>query len=369
MRRRLMLAAVVAMVAAACGSSGGGEDLQAAIDACEPGQTDGDLNLYNWSEYIDPELIPEFESEYGVDVVETFYDSNETALAQLEAGGAPYDVVIPSDYMVSTLIGAGLLARLNRDAIPNMANLHPTFASNLPFDPEGEYSAPYQWGTTGIGFSYEFVDPTDGVSWAVIFDPEVNSAYAGKISILNDEREALGAALKYLGYSLNTTSEEELQAAVDVIKAAKDSIATFDSDAYDDLLVNGDTVVAHGWNGGFFAAFDEGDLWEEFGYAIPIEGGVAWVDNMVVPTVAEHPCTAHTFIDFILDAENGAQLTNFTFYASPNQAAEEFILPEILEDPAIYPPQEMLTNGSLEFIADLGDFAVNYADAFVEAKS
>lgn len=370
MRRRLWaLAGVVAMLVAACGGSGGGEELQAAIDACEPGQTDGDLNLYNWSEYIDPGLVEAFQTEYGVGVVETFYDSNETALAQLEAGGAPYDVIIPSDYMVSTMIGAELLARLNKDAIPNTANLNPTFASGLPFDPLAEYTAPYQWGTTGIGFSYEFVDPTNGVSWGVIFDPEISAPYAGKISLLNDERETLGAALKYLGYSVNTTSATELQAAADLIKATKDRIATFDSDAYDDLLVSGDTVVAHGWNGGFFQSFDEDDLWDEYGYAIPTEGGVAWVDNMAVPTTAEHPCTAHTFINFILDAERGAQLTNWTFYASPNLAAEEFILPEILEDPAIYPPEEMLTDGSLEFIADVGDMATEYADAFVEAKS
>jgi spermidine/putrescine-binding protein len=370
MRRRLLvLAGVVAMIAAACGGGGGGDALQEAIDACEPGQTDGDLNLYNWSEYIDPDLIEAFKTEHGVNVVETFYDSNETALAQLEAGGAPYDLIVPSDYMVSTMVEAELLAKLNKDALPNLANIDAAFASGLPFDPDAEYTAPYQWGTTGIGFSYEFVDAEDGISWGIIFDPEMTSEYAGRISLLNDERETLGAALKYLGYSVNSTSEAEIQEASDLIKATKDRIATFDSDAYDDLLVTGQTVVAHGWNGGFFSSFDAGDLWDDFGYLIPNEGGVVWVDNMAVPVTAEHPCTAHTFIDFILDAENGAALTNWTYYASPNQAAEEFILPEILEDPAIYPPQEMLDDGSLEFIADVGDMATTYADAFVEAKS
>ena len=371
MRRRLLLiATVVAMVAAACGGGGGADDdLQAAIDACTPGQTDGDLNLYNWSEYIDPELIPKFEQEAGVTVVETFYDSNETALAQLEAGGSPYDLIVPSDYMVTTMKDADLLMKLNRDAIPNLANIDPAFASGLPFDPDAEYTAPYQWGTTGIGFNLDYVDPENGVSWGVIFDPDTSAGYAGKISLLNDERETMGAALKYLGYSVNSESDEELQQAADLINATKDRIATFDSDAYDDLLVTGETVVAHGWNGGFFAAFDNNDLWDQYGYAIPEEGGVVWVDNMAVPYTAEHPCTAQTFIDFMLDAENGADLTNFNFYASPNLAAEEFIDPEILDDPAIYPPQEMLSDGSLEFIADVGDMATKYADYFVEAKS
>lgn len=368
MKRIAFIGVAFALLVTACGGDDG-SDVQAAADACEVGQTDGDLNLYNWSEYMEPGLIEKFESEYGVSVTETFYDSNETALAQIEAGGAAYDLVVPSDYMVSTMLGADLLVKLNLDAIPNRSNLLPLFASDLPFDPSGEYSVPYQWGTTGIGFSYEVIDDTNGVSWGVIFDPEQNAEYAGKISLLNDERETLGAALKYLGYSVNSTSAEEIQEASDLIKATKDRIATFDSDAFDDLLITGETLVAHGWNGTFFATYDENDAWEDFGYAIPVEGGVVWVDNMVVPVTAEHPCTAQTFINFILDAENGAELTNFLYYASPNEAAQEFILPEILEDPAIYPPEEALTDGSLEFIGDVGDMATEYADAFVEAKS
>jgi len=133
-------------------------------------------------------------------------------------------------------------------------------------------------------------------------------------------------------------------------------------------------MVAHGWNGDFFLAFDNAstddyDAYEDFGYAVPDEGGVVWVDNVAIPTTAESPCTAHAFIDFLLDAQNGATLTNYNYYASPNAAAEEFIYPEILEDPAIYPPQELFDDGSLEFLEDLGEFSTNYEDAFVEAKS
>ncbi|HUF16257.1 MAG TPA: spermidine/putrescine ABC transporter substrate-binding protein [Acidimicrobiia bacterium] len=381
MRRITLVTALMGLLIAACG--GGEADVQAAADACEAGEVDGDLNLYNWTEYIPygsiaednevDDLLAAFEEEHGVEVVLTEYESNEAMLAQVEAGGAPYDLVVPSDYMVSLMSGSDLLVRLNKDAIPNLANIDPRF-TGLPFDPNGDFSVPYQWGTTGIGFSYEVVDDTEGISWGLLFDAEQRADYAGSISMLDDSREALGAALKYLGYSLNSTSQDELDEAAALIRETKEDIATFSSAGYEDLLVEGTVMVAQGWNGDFFLAFDNAstddyDAYEDFGYAVPDEGGVVWVDNVAIPTTAESPCTAHAFIDFLLDAQNGATLTNYNYYASPNAAAEEFIYPEILEDPAIYPPQELFDDGSLEFLEDLGEFSTNYEDAFVEAKS
>ncbi len=365
--KRIVWLMAMTVVAAACGmggddDAGGGE---AGAD-CEPGVADGDLNLYNWSEYIDPSLITQFEEELGVAVTETFFDSNETMLAQIDAGGAAYDLIVPSDYMVQTMIEGELLIPLNRDAIPNIENLDPEF-TGLPFDPEGAYSVPYQWGTTGLAFPLELIPDPSQVSWGVIFDPEMSEPFAGKIQMLNDERETLGAALKYLGYSLNSTNEDEINEAAELVRAAKDRIATFDSDAYDDLLMSGETLIAHGFNGNFFQSFDEADAWETFGYAVPIEGGTVWVDNMAIPVTAQSVCTAHAFINFIMDAENGATLTNFNFYASPNAAARDFILPEILEDPAIFPPEDVMAN--MEVISGVGDAATLYADAFTTVKS
>lgn len=382
MRRTGVIAVLFGLVIAACGG-GGDSEVQAAADACEAGQVDGDLNLYNWTEYIPygsiaedyevDDLIAGFEDEYDVQVTLTEYESNEAMLQQIEAGGAPYDLIVPSDYMVSLMSDSDLLVELNKDAIPNLSNLDPEF-TGLPFDPDGNYSVPYQWGTTGIGYSYDVIDDSDGISWGIIFDPEQRAAYAGQISMLDDARESLGAALKYLGYSLNTTSQDELDEAAQLIADTTPDLATFLSAGYEDLLVEGTTVVAHGWNGDFFSAYDgastdDYDAYEDFGYAVPNEGGVVWVDNMAIPTTAESPCTAHTFINYMLDAENGATLTNYNYYASPNAAAEEYIYPEILDDPAIYPPQELFDNGSLEFLEDLGDFTQNYEDAFTQAKS
>jgi spermidine/putrescine-binding protein len=376
--RLAALFAVMALVLAACGDSGSEDttpttgagsvttqDGGGTDGACEPDQVDGDLNFYNWSEYIDPELISAFETEYGVDVVEDFYDSNEAMLAQLQAG-AVYDLIVPSDYMVGIMIDEALLAPLQMDALTNIGNLDPQFV-NPPYDESGEYSVAYQWGTTGLGVNLSVVGEDFEPSWALVFDPELTSTYDGGVSLLNDPRETMGAALKYLGYSLNSTSEEELQEAADVIAAAKENITAFDSDQYDENLVNGETAVGHGYSGNFFTAFADTDDPDNWAYVIPEEGGTVWIDNMAVPTVAEHPCTAHTFINYLLDAENGAALTNWNYYASPNAAAEDFILEEILTDETIYPSDEL--REKLEIIEDTGDFEIQYNDFYQLARS
>ena len=187
MRRLLLLLAAMALVVAACGDDDASGGPQALADACTLGETDGDLNLYNWTDYIPTGSIAEdaevvdmlaaFEEDFGVNVVLTEYDSNETMLAQIEAG-VGYDLVVPSDYMVSIMKDAGLLVRLNQDAIPNMSNIADEFTA-LPYDSGNQYSAPYQWGTTGIGYLYDAIDYENGVSWGVIFDPDLADPNTG----------------------------------------------------------------------------------------------------------------------------------------------------------------------------------------------
>jgi spermidine/putrescine-binding protein len=362
LRRSMMLALALALLAAACG----GDDAAGDAPDCAVDQVDGDLSFYNWSEYIDPDLVSAFEAEYGVTVTQSFYDSNETMLAQIQAGGSDYDVIVPSDYMVGIMIADDLLLPFQKDALPNLVNLDPKF-TDLPFDPAGDYSAPYQWGTTGLGVSLAVVGDDYEESWGLIFDPDMSAPYAGNISMLNDPRETMGAALKYLGYSLNETSDAALQEAADLIKAAKDRIAKFDSDLYTDDLISGEMVITHGFNGNYFLTFDENDAWDDFVYFVPQEGGTVWVDNMAIPSDADSPCSAHTFINYILEAENGAQLSNWNFYASPNEAAKAMIDEEILDDPAIFPPQEIVDK--LEFIENTGDDEIKFTDYFTQAKS
>lgn len=366
-RLAVPVSAALLLGLAACGGDddGGGG---ASADDCEVGETDGDLALYNWSEYIDPELITAFEEEFDVTVTEDFYDSNEAMQPVIAAGSSGYDVIVPSDYMVSILIEGEDIMPLNKEAIPNYSNLLPEFESGLPYDPEGEYVAAYQWGSTGLGVNLAELGDDFPRSWGLVFDPELREQYGldGRISLLNDPRESLGAALKYLGYSLNTTSQEELDEARDLLRDTVGALAAFDSDSYDENLGNGTTVVGHGYSGNMFAQFIDSDDPSMWDYFMPEEGGTQWVDNMAVVADAPHPCTAHTFINFILDADNGAALSNWNYYASPNEASQPMI------DEAVKPFLDKATAGvdpeKIEFIRDTGDFEVKYSDAFAEAR-
>jgi spermidine/putrescine-binding protein len=339
---------------------GGGETPEGV--SCEVGETDGDLLLYNWSEYMDPDLLTAFGEEHGISATEDNYTSNEALLAQIRAGGADYDVIIPSDYMVEIMADEGLLLPLDEDAIPNAANVDEDFASP-PYDPDLTYSLPYQWGTTGIGVDLEATGPDPEPTWGWLFDPDMAGSLS--ISMLDDPRETMGAALYYLGHDPNTQDEDELQEAADLIAGA-DWVTTFTSDQYSELLLTGETVVGHGYSGNFLDSFSGADDPERYAYLIPEEGATIWTDNMAILADAAHPCTAHAFIDFILDAENGAQLTNWTSYASPNAAATEFIEEEVLEDPAIYPDEDV--RDDLHFLENTGEAEILYTDLFTRAQ-
>ncbi|MCZ7534062.1 MAG: spermidine/putrescine ABC transporter substrate-binding protein [Acidimicrobiia bacterium] len=357
MKKVLLMVAVLALVAAACG----GDDDAVSAASCEAGQVDGNLNFYNWSEYIDPELIEAFEAEYGVDVIESFYESNEAMLAQLQSG-VSYDLIVPSDYMVAIMIQEGLLVELNKDAIPNFANMAERFTTQ-PYDNGAKYSAAYQYGTTGLGVNVSLVGEDFPRSWALLFDPALTANFPGGVSVLNDPRETMGAALEYLGYSINDTDIDHLNEAVAVIQAAKANIATFDSDQYDEALVTGQVAVSHGYSGNMILAIGDADNPDDFVYILPEEGATLWVDNMAIPTNSAAVCTAHAFINFLLDAENGAALTNWNYYASPNAASTPFIDQEVNDFNA------EADTAKLEVIVDQGDYEINYTDAFAEAKS
>ena len=360
---RSLLAALLslALLAVACGE----EDSGVAAAECEVDQTDGDLNIFNWAEYIDPDLLDEFAAEYGVGVTIDVYDSNEAMQPIISAGNSGYDLIVPSDYMVAILIAGEDIQPLNKDAIPNATNISSDF-ENLIYDPDGEYSIPYQWGTTGIAVDTAVVGVDFPRSWSIIFDASFADAYAGQISLLNDPRETLGAALKYLGYSLNTTDEGELEEAKDLVAEARGRVAAFDTDQADELLTTGETAIAHGYSGDMFTQFLETDDPSRYVYFVPEEGGTRWIDNMAIPHDAPNPCTAHTFINWLLDGENGAALSNYNYYSTPNEAALDGLDEDLLDfvnDPAVIPGGV----GSLEEIQDTGDFEIKFTDAFIEA--
>ena len=326
------------------------------------GELAKELHIYNWSEYIDPQIYADFEEEFGVRVIEDTFANNEELLAKLQAGATGYDVIVPSDYMVEIMIEEGLLAELDRENIPNITNIDDEFA-DPPYDPGMVHCVPYQWGTTGIGYNSDYFDEEPD-SWAYLFDPELASENAGRMTLLNDARESFAAALKYLGYSLNTTNEQELTEARDLLMQQKRWVYAYDSEQYEDLLSADETVLAHGWSGDFFMIAEEDErIW----YAIPKEGGVVWADNLCVPKTAPDKHTAEVFINYLLRPEVGAAISNYTWYASPNAAATEFIDPDILDEPAIYPPPEVMDK--LEWLQDVGDATPLYERMWTEVKA
>lgn len=326
-------------------------------------QPASEIVLYNWSEYIEPEIYTLFEEEYGIRVIEDNFSSNEELLAKLQGGATGYSLIVPSDYTVSIMIEEGMLAELDQSTIPNLSNLGDRF-KDLPFDPGNIYCVPYQWGTTGIGYlSDQVEEPT---SWSVLFDPDPEAAYFGRYTMLDDVRESFAAALVYLGYDINTTDEMQLEEAKQQLINAKAGLAGYDSDTFEDLVAAGENLLAHGWNGDFLVAQEEN---ENVAYTVPQEGGVIWVDMICIPNTvsAEEKLAAELFINFIMRPDIGAMITEYTYFATPNAAAEAQLDEEILNDPTVYPPSETLDR--LQFIRPVGEAESLYQRLWDEVKS
>lgn len=307
------------------------------------------LSIFIYPDYLEPQLVKRFEEVYGVDILIDYYENNETMLAKLQAGGiGQYDLIVPTDYAVPVMVSQGLLQPLEKKNIPNLNNLDPRFL-NLPFDPGNEYSVCYQWGTMGFGIRTDLVDLSDKDyrTWKVVFDP----AYQlGPFVMQDAQRETIAAALIYLGYSVNTTDEAQLKEAEELLIAQRKRVLAYvGTSTCKELLVSGDAVVGHNYNGDILMAQNE---LSAIKYVIPREGSIIWTDNIAVPKGAPNKYTAEVFINFILDAENGGILTNYTMYASPNKASRPYIKPEIRENPDAFPPDELLDK--LQFIVDLG---------------
>ena len=352
----VLLITIVAIIASACASG----------DTAPEADTEKVLNFYNWSDYIEPEIFALFEEETGIKVVEDTFGSNEDLLAKLQGGATGYDVIVPSDYMVSTMIELGMLAELDPSKLENFGNLDPTF-TDPPYDPGLAHCVPYFWGTTGIGFNWNDWDEAPS-SWANLFEPENAAEFEGRISLLDDVREVMGAALIYLGYSPNSTNEAELEEAKQVILGIKPYVAAFDSDTYEDNLLTGDVGLVHGWSGDVFTAQVED---ENIDYVIPEEGAVKWTDNLCITLDASQDPQrlemAYQWIDFLNRPDIAAMNTNYVGYASPNAAAEEFFDPEILDYEAVYPPDEVFTR--LQWLENVGDATELYSRIWTEIST
>jgi spermidine/putrescine transport system substrate-binding protein len=308
------------------------------------------LNLFIWSDYIDPNLIKDFEKQCNCKVVETDYESNAEMEAKLKTGGdSQYDVVVPSSYYVPEMVDEGLLQPLDHSKIPNRDNLMPRF-QNPDYDPNNEYSIPYQWGTTGIVYDpAKIKEPGDG--WAILFDPKMNPNYPFVLP-KGEGRDQIGAACAYLGYGFNCADKSQWLAAAKLILETKkrSNFAGFvDETPARDQMKSGLIAVSMAYNGDIAGCFADGSC-TKLKFFLPKEGAEIWVDTMAIPTHAPHPDLAHQFINFILDAENGATLSNFNQYASPNAASQK-LLTGIMSSEIINPTPEQMKR--LVFLAPL----------------
>jgi spermidine/putrescine transport system substrate-binding protein len=317
---------------------------------------DQELNIYNWDTYIDPAVLTAFEQEYGVKIRYDLFENNEAMLATVQAGTTDYDIVVPSDYMVEIMHKADLLAPLSRSNIPNLQNLDPAFVSPA-YDPGNRYCVPYQWGTIGIGYNLK---ATGRVITGLqdLFDP----AFAGRVSLPAEAREALGIALLYLGHSPNTTKPANIAQARDFLIEHADQIAVYAPDTGQDLLAAGTVDLAFEYSGDIFQVMaDNPDL----RYVIPYDGSFIWTDNLCTLATAPHKEMAEKFINYVLEPEVGAAISDFIRFGSPNQAALPLLNKEDRDNPVLYPSDE--ERQRLFFLVDVGPEATKlYEDAWAE---
>ncbi|MBD2577564.1 spermidine/putrescine ABC transporter substrate-binding protein [Oscillatoria sp. FACHB-1406] len=317
------------------------------------------LSVYNWSTYIDPQAIKDFEKKFNVKVKYDTYESNEDLLAKIRPGNPGYDIIVPSSDYVAIMGSEGLLEPLNHQNIPNIKNLSKRFI-DPPFDRGNRYSVPYQWGTMGLGYNIKKIGG-ELSSWGDIFEPR----FAGRVSLMEDLRATLGVILIYLGYEPNSSNIEEIRKARDFLIKHQEVIAAFAPDTGQNLLDQGEVDIAVEWSGDIFQIAEEN---EDIRYAIPKEGTIIWTDNLAIPAGAPHKELAEKFINFVLEPEVGAKISNFVKYGSPNQAAIDggFIEKEDLENPEIYPTPDIASR--LKYADDIGKATELYDDAWTEVK-
>jgi len=347
-----MAFAAAAGFVAACGSSKG-----SGTPTADKKAETTTLNFYNWTEYIDADAIPNFQKRTGIKVTYDNYSSNDELFAKLSAGGSGYDIVVPTDAVLVKMKHAKLIEPLDLSQIPNRKNLDPRF-QNAAYDPGNEYSIPWQWGTTGIGYDTKKV--TGKVTdWDAFDLAEVK----GKSSYLDEARDAFAMALFALGKDPNTIDDSDLDAAMDYLIELKKKIKSITSD-YQDPLKSGELLFAQAYSGDVFQAQV---VKPSLAYVIPTSGAFSWVDSMAIPKGAKHPGNAEKFMNYILEPKVGAALTNFVSYGTPNKAALPFIDKAILDNPLINPPAEQLAK--LPFQKDIGEDELKYSDRWTKVKT
>ncbi len=325
-----------------------------------------ELRVYTWSEYMDEEkMTADFEKKFGIKVRLNIFENNEEMVAKLQAGGAgQYDIIVPSEYILPVLINQKLIQTLDHSKVPNLNNLKPLFRKTS-YDPGNKYSVAYQWGTVGLMYRKDRVNESAVQSWSVLFD---ETKQPGAFWLIDSVREMMGISLVYQGKDFNSTNPNDLKAAADLLattKRTKNCLGFKSGVGGKNDVVAGMAVAAIVYNGDAIQSVTEDP--DKLGFLIPEEGSEIWFDSMCIPIKAPNPDAAHKWINWILDPEVGAQLSNYNQYATPNAASEPFITPEDLKNPGIYPTPEIMKK--LHFTKFLGKDNRIMDEAWTRAKS
>lgn len=310
------------------------------------------VNVYNWSDYIDPDVLTEFTEETGIRVVYDNYDDNSILETKLLTGASGYDLAVPTDSTMSRLIAAGALMKVDKSKLPNLVHMWPLIAERLAYyDPGNEHAVNYMWGTTGLGINVAMVrerlgDDIELNTWDLLLDPE----YAAKLAdcgihVLDAAEDAVQSTLSYIGLNPDSKDTADIEKAGEALMAVRPYIQKFHSSEYINALANGDICLAMGYSGDILQARDraiEADNNVEIEYFIPREGALMWFDSFVIPVDAPHPDEAHEFIDYMLRPEVAAANSNYVYYANGNIDSQPFLEEDVIGDDAIYPDQETL---------------------------
>ncbi|MDJ1018029.1 MAG: polyamine ABC transporter substrate-binding protein [Paracoccaceae bacterium] len=313
-----------------------------------------EVRVYNWSDYIDEELLTKFEDETGIELIYDVFDSNEVLETKMLAGGSGYDVVVPSGTFLQRQIQAGAFQPLDFEKLPNSGNLWDVIAARTEaYDPENAYSINYMWGTTGIGVNVGKVteilgDDAPIGSLELVLNPDNMSKLADcGVHFLDAPAEIIPATLAFLGEDPDSHDPDVIAKVEPVLTAVRPYIQKFHSSEYINALANGDICVAIGWSGDVLQARDrayEADNGVDIAYNAPTEGALMWFDQMAIPADAPNPEAAHVFLNFILDAQNMADASNYVYYANGNIASQPLLEEDVIGDPAIYPDEATLEN-------------------------
>jgi putrescine transport system substrate-binding protein len=317
----------------------------------DPAQTDKVLTLYIWSDYLAANTLSGFEKQTGIKVHVSYFDTNETLETKLLAGHSGYDVVVPTASYFERQIKAGVYLTLDKSRLPNLKNLDPTLMAKVAMhDPGNAHGVIYTWGTDGIGYNAKMIqalmpDAPQG-SWALVFDPTVASRIAKcGISVLDSPPDMSRAVLSYLGRDPNSQSPEDLARVAAVLEKIRPYIRNINSSEYIEALANGDLCLSVGYNGDVLQARDrarDANKGIVIQYAVPKEGSFLWFDMLAIPKDAPDPDSAYAFINYIMQPEVMAAITNFKRYASANVPAQALVQPDVLHDPGIYPPPDVV---------------------------